>query len=112
MAMREPAENLSPLITSDELAARLESGPAPRMIDVREVNEFVAGHIPGALNLPLSEFQNLYRRLPQGEELILVCRSGNRSGMAQRFLMAQGYRKTRNFVDGMLGWFGPVVRGN
>jgi rhodanese-related sulfurtransferase len=112
MAMREPAENVSPLITSDELAARLQSGPAPRMIDVREVNEFVAGHIPGSVNMPLSEFQTLFPRLPQQEELVLVCRSGNRSGMAQRFLLAQGYRKTRNLVDGMLGWFGPVERGS
>jgi rhodanese-related sulfurtransferase len=111
MAMREPAGGNSPLIEPDELAARLQSGPAPRIIDVRELNEFVSGHIPDAVNLPLSDFQKLYARLPKQEELILVCRSGNRSGMAQRFLAGQGYSKTRNLIDGMLGWDGPVVRG-
>ncbi len=99
-------------ITAEELAARLKAGASPRMIDVREPDEFAAAHIPGAENLPLSRLAERYRTLPRDEELILVCRSGNRSGMAQQFLEAQGYRNTRNLIDGMLGWHGPVTRGS
>ncbi|HWI60446.1 MAG TPA: rhodanese-like domain-containing protein [Symbiobacteriaceae bacterium] len=98
------------IITTAELSRRLASRTAPRIIDVREAHEFAAGHIPGAENMPLSRFAAQFRSLPKQEELVLVCRSGNRSGMAQKFLVSQGYSQTRNLVDGMLDWTGPVVR--
>ncbi|MFZ5825562.1 MAG: rhodanese-like domain-containing protein [Bacillota bacterium] len=100
--------SLSPIIDSTELLERLRTGKAPRMIDVREPDEFAAGHIPGAENFPLSRFTAEFRKLGQDEELALVCRSGNRSGMAQQFLRAQGYSRTRNLTGGMLDWYGPV----
>jgi rhodanese-related sulfurtransferase len=101
----------SPVIFTAELVSRLQQKAAPRMIDVREVDEFAAGHIPDAENLPLSRFTSLSRTLTdKHEEIVLVCRSGNRSGMAQQFLTAQGFTRTRNLVDGMLDWTGPVVR--
>lgn len=111
MAMPLPRNGVSPVILPDELAARLRAGKAPRMIDVRETGEFAAEHIPGAENIPLSRFTALFRTLPKNEELVLVCRSGNRSGMAQQFLQAQGYTATRNLVDGLLGWDGPTAAG-
>lgn len=109
MALPLGSESVSPIIEADELARRVSTNTAPRMIDVREPNEFKAGHIPGAENLPLSRFVAEFRKLPRNQELVLVCRSGNRSGMAQQFLRQQGYQHTRNLVDGMLGWNGPVV---
>lgn len=102
-------DGLSPIIDSTELAERLRSGAAPRIIDVREPDEFAAGHIPGAENFPLSRFTVEFRKLGKDEELALVCRSGNRSGMAQQFLRAQGYSGTRNLTGGMLDWYGPVA---
>lgn len=111
MAVPLPNSAVSPVITADELAVRLRTGKAPRMIDVREPNEFAAERIPGAENIPLSRFTALFRSLPRNEELVLVCRSGNRSGMAQQFLQAQGYTGTRNLIDGMLGWDGPTASG-
>ncbi|HEY3368853.1 MAG TPA: rhodanese-like domain-containing protein [Symbiobacteriaceae bacterium] len=111
MSIPDRVKAVSPVITSAELERRLRTGPAPRMVDVREVDEFVAGHIPGAVNLPLSCFQSLFRSLSPHEELVLVCRSGNRSGTAQQFLRTQGFTQTRNLVDGMLGWTGAAARG-
>lgn len=110
MALPIGATPVSLMITADELARRLQKGESPLMIDVREPYEFSSGHIPGARNLPLSNFAASYRQLPQEQELVLVCRSDNRSGMAQRFLLNQGYGRTRNLVDGMVGWNGPVAR--
>lgn len=97
-----------PTMRPDELADRLRSALAPRIIDVREPDEFATGHIPGAVNVPLSRFQALYPSLDRTAELVLVCRSGNRSGQAQRFLIQAGYSNTYNLVRGMLGWRGPT----
>jgi rhodanese-related sulfurtransferase len=52
------------------------------VIDVREVDEFAAGHIPGAFNMPLSGFRASELPDPQGRTLVLNCLGGKRSGMA------------------------------
>lgn len=68
-------------ITAGELATMIEQGAA-LVVDVREFEEFAAGHIPGAINMPLSTFQP--SRLPAagGKTLVLNCLGGKRSGMA------------------------------
>lgn len=68
-------------VTADELATLLRR-EAALVIDVREADEFAAGHITGAINMPLSTFQPL--RLPAGggKQLVLGCLGGKRSGMA------------------------------
>jgi rhodanese-related sulfurtransferase len=52
------------------------------VIDVREVDEFAAGHIPGAINMPLSTFQPSRLPAAAGKTLVLNCLGGKRSGMA------------------------------
>ena len=52
------------------------------VVDVREADEFAAGHIPGAINMPLSVFQASKLPHPEGKVLILNCLGGKRSGMA------------------------------
>lgn len=95
-------------IAARELLQRIEGRTAPRIVDVREPGEFAAGHVPGAENIPLSRLPGEYHRLGQGEEIVLVCRSGNRSARAQQFLIRQGYTRTRNLTGGMAEWPGPV----
>ncbi len=70
-----------PELTAQELAAMLRAGDA-LVVDVREADEFAAGHIPGAVNMPLSTFQP--SRLPDapGRKLVLACLGGKRSGLA------------------------------
>jgi rhodanese-related sulfurtransferase len=70
-----------PEVTAQELDALLRAGEA-LVVDVREVDEFAAGHIPGAINMPLSTFQP--SKLPQaeGKTLVLTCLGGKRSAMA------------------------------
>lgn len=99
---------VDPLIDAAELVRRLDNGQAPRIVDVREPDEFASGHIPGAENLPLSLFLQQYHGLRPDEEIVLVCRSAHRSGMAQGFLQRLGYTRVRNLVGGMLEWPGPV----
>jgi len=70
-----------PEVTAGELDAMLRAGTAV-VVDVREVDEFAAGHIPGAINMPLSTFQP--SKLPNhaGKKLVLNCLGGKRSGLA------------------------------
>jgi rhodanese-related sulfurtransferase len=78
------------------------------LIDVREVDEFTAGHLPGALNLPLSELQFRMDEIADDKAVVLVCRSGSRSEMAAQTLSANGYGQLYNLLEGTLGW---VKRG-
>ena len=68
-------------ITAAQLAELLNKGEA-LVVDVREVNEFADGHIPGAVNLPLSTFQASKLPKAEGKTIILNCLGGKRSGMA------------------------------
>ncbi len=70
-----------PELTAQELAAMLRDDAAV-VVDVREVDEFAAGHIPGAINMPLSTFQPSKLPDTRGKTLILNCLGGKRSAMA------------------------------
>ena len=90
-------------ISVEELAALLRADAA-LVVDVREADEFAAGHIPGAVNMPLSTFQP--SRLPdgQGRKLVLNCLGGKRSAMAlDKCLVAQGVVDT-HLAGGFGAW--------
>jgi rhodanese-related sulfurtransferase len=72
------------------------------VIDVREPHEFDNGHIPGALNLPLSRFDP--NELPTGRQVVLVCQAGGRSATALRRAAAAGFTDIRHYAPGTGGW--------
>ncbi|MGE5303966.1 MAG: FAD-dependent oxidoreductase [Alphaproteobacteria bacterium] len=76
----------------------LDGSPA-LLLDVREPEEFARGHIPDAINLPLSQMRERYGELPKEREIWTCCGVGQRSYYATRFLTQQGYR-TRNLSGG------------
>ena len=84
------------------------------VIDVREQNEWDAGHAPGAIHIPLGELPERLGELPETDErdpLPIVCRSGNRSGRAVAWLRQQGF-DVINVDGGMKQWASagkPVV---
>lgn len=69
----------------------LERGGA-LLLDVREADEFAEGHVPNALNLPLSELRRRYVELPKDRAIWLCCAVGQRAYYATRFLSQHGYR--------------------
>lgn len=76
------------------------------VVDVREQNEWDAGHAPGAIHIPLGELPERLGELPESDEtepLPIVCRSGNRSGRAVAWLSQQGFDVV-NVDGGMKQW--------
>ncbi|MCK8825813.1 rhodanese-like domain-containing protein [Fuchsiella alkaliacetigena] len=74
------------------------------IIDVREAYEFESGHISGAELMPLAELKKDYQQLDSEQKILLVCRSGNRSGQAGNFLAKRGFSKVYNLSGGMIAW--------
>ena len=68
-------------VSAQELDQMIRAGEA-LVVDVREVNEYADGHIPGAINMPLSTFQASKLPKAEGKTIILNCLGGKRSGMA------------------------------
>lgn len=76
--------------------------------DVREIDEYESGHIPGAINAPLSALQNGdFSALDPDEKYIIICRSGNRSVIASEILSGEGFDIV-NVSEGMSTWTGEV----
>lgn len=93
-------------ITVEALKGRLDVGEQLNIIDVREPHEHAEFNIGGTLipvgkirNMEIEELEDL-----RGQELIVYCRSGNRSGVACMVLEQLGFSNTVNVVGGMLDW--------
>lgn len=91
-------------ILPSEIKARLAQGEKLTLIDVREDDEVAEGMIQGAIHIPLGQLPDRLSEIPQVDEVILVCRSGNRSGRALGYLEANGYKGLKNMTGGMLEW--------
>lgn len=96
-------------ISTDELANRLASGDTNTVfIDVREPDEYAAGHVPGIKNLPLSVLSEDTADFSKDAEIIIICRSGNRSMQAAEKLQGYGFSKLVNVQGGMNDWNGEI----
>lgn len=86
-------------ISQSDAADIMEAEENYIILDVRRSDEFAAGHIPGAINLPNETIgTEEISQLPQKDQLILVyCRSGNRSKQASEKLAALGYTNIKEF---------------
>ena len=97
-----------PTVSLDGVPDPLPEGLA--VLDVREPEEWAAGHIEGALHIPLSELTARVGDLPDAQTLV-VCKVGGRSAHAVAYLAQQGYDVV-NLDGGMLDWHGggrPMV---
>jgi rhodanese-related sulfurtransferase len=93
-------------ITVEELKARMDRGEKINLVDVREPYENEDFNIGGTL-YPLGNFQAMMvddLEPMKDEEIILYCRSGNRSGQACMILDMLGFKNTKNLVGGVLAW--------
>lgn len=98
-----------PQVTSEEAARSADEGAL--LLDVREDDEWQAGHAPGALHLALGNLSEGYRSLPQDRQIVAICRIGGRSERAAIALRDVGYDVV-NLAGGMQAWAAagqPVV---
>jgi rhodanese-related sulfurtransferase len=74
------------------------------LLDVREQWEYDEGHIPGVTLLPMGEVPGQLNEIPTDKEVIVTCRSGNRSGQVTEFLRQNGFDNVHNMEGGFLAW--------
>ena len=90
-----------PEIDVHQAKTRVERGA--HLIDVREADEYQETRIPGAALFPLSEFGARYQELPRDRQIVIHCRSGQRSANATAFLRQHGYDAV-NVEGGIVAW--------
>lgn len=100
-----PAPGSGPIAGAD-LAARLESGSPPFVLDVRTPSEYSAGHVPGAINIPHTELENRLAELGERRdvEIVVYCGTGRRAAMAESVLLEADFSRVRDLEGHMKQW--------
>ncbi len=78
--------------------------PGAYLLDVREDDEWAAGHAPDAHHLPMMEIPARMAEIPDDTDVVVVCRSGGRSGQVVAYLTQNGWDNVRNLDGGMMSW--------
>ena len=101
-----PARGAVGSLGGAELQARIEAGNAPLILDVRTPDEFAAGHIPGAVNIPHTEVGDRLFELGDDKtrEIVVHCKSGRRADAAQTVLLVAGYTNVAHLEGDMQAW--------
>jgi rhodanese-related sulfurtransferase len=114
--LSRPAEQatagLPNALTVDEAYAKYEAGTF--LLDVRTPEEWEEYHIPGTTLIPLDELPQRVSEVPQGEEVVVVCRSGNRSQQGRDILIDAGFTQVSSMEGGLKAWSSagyPTVEG-
>ena len=108
----EKPATLPAAISVSEAADRFAAGAF--LLDVREQSEWNEAHINGAVLIPLAQLSTRLAEIPADRDVLIICRSGNRSAQARDELRAAGYPNTTSIDGGMNAWISaglPVVTG-
>ena len=87
-----------------QTAYAARSNPTVFMLDVREPDDYDAGHIPGNTLIPMGEIPDRLGEIPTDVPVIVTCRTGNRSGQVVDFLREQGFTNVHNMDGGIVAW--------
>ena len=87
-----------------DTVAALRQNPGVYLLDVREPDEYAAGHIPGITLIPMGEVASRLTELPRDKEIIVTCRTGNRSSQIADLLREQGFTNVHNMTGGIVAW--------
>ncbi len=105
-----------PLISPQALLERqAKRDPSLFVLDVRTPQEYAAGHVPGAINVPYDQVASHLAEIPKDKDVVLYCRSGRRTGLAAEVLEANGYTKLGHLQGDMEAWLKagrPVESGD
>jgi rhodanese-related sulfurtransferase len=98
------AQQSVPLIEPAALKAMMASGVRLVLVDVRRPEEFAAGHIEGAMLMPLDTLEANFAKLPRDVKLVVYCHSGRRSAQAVQLLLTHGYSRAVSLHGGITAW--------
>jgi rhodanese-related sulfurtransferase len=94
-----------PVMTQDAFLASLKAdAQALFVLDVRTPDEYAAGYVPGAVNIPHDQLASRLAEVPKDREVVVYCRSGRRSEIAGQVLSGHGYTKLEHLQGDMMGW--------
>ena len=103
--LRRTSPNIGYGDVTVEQAYELVKGDRPPVIlDVRNDWEFEDGHLEGAINIPVDDLEGRLGELDKEDEILVYCRTGNRSTRAAQILRENGFEKIYHMVDGIEGW--------
>ena len=91
-----------------ELAAYIEAGNAPQLLDVREEWEWEVCRLPGAILIPMRELPARLAELDPEQETVVICHHGVRSYHAARYLETAGFGNVINLSGGVAAWADEV----
>lgn len=102
-ATQIPARRPLPAEVSVAEAARLRAAGA-FILDVRTVGEWNEYHVPGSKLIPLDQLGNRLAEIPRDREIVVVCRSGNRSTVGRDTLLKAGFPQVTSLAGGLQAW--------
>ena len=93
-------------LSVSELKQRMQDGNAPIIIDVRDEDEYLAGHIPGAIMVPTKQMEHHLDMMEQyrKEDIVLYCQSGRRASAAATVLENAGFKNVKLLQGNYPGW--------
>jgi rhodanese-related sulfurtransferase len=93
-------------MAANELLTQLGAPDAPLVLDVRSAEEYAAGHVPGAINVPHREVEAWLARTPQDpeREIVVYCKAGVRAALALDTLHQHGQSHARHLAGDYDGW--------
>ena len=92
-------------VSQEALLERQAKGDATAyVLDVRSPEEYAAGHVPGAVNIPYDQVASRLAEVPKDKDVVLYCKSGRRAGIAAEALADQGYTRLQHLEGDIVAW--------
>jgi len=103
-AAKPAAATVTPMTQEQLLEHQAKHPQHLFLLDVRSPEEFKAGHVPGAVNVPYDQIASRLADVPKDKDVVLYCRSGRRAGIAAEVLQANGYTRLSHLEGDMNAW--------
>lgn len=99
------AEPVATPVTQEVLVERQQQADAELVVlDVRSPEEFAAGHVPGAINIPYDRIAERLMDVPRDKDVVVYCQSGRRAGIAAQVLAEHGYTRLFHLEGDIAAW--------
>lgn len=95
-------------LNASDAGTLLKRTPAPYLLDVRTLGEYVQGRIPGGKLIPIDQIERRIGEIPRNRPVLVYCATGVRSDQVARYLDSRGFSEVYNLYGGIMGW---QVRG-